>query len=268
VYFFLDAEKSPLYIGKALDLRKRLVSYWSLGPDSDRAHLLAMLKATRSVEWEICASEAEAIRRESQLIRDFLPAYNIAGAWETEDFLILIAPEAAGKIRFELIFEPEEPLLDSRLHGKHVFGCIRNDRRSKKGYPALLRLLHLLGTRERWYHHPAAISRSYLPYDFQVTIPPEFLPRLVSFLDGRSWSLLREISMRLLENDAVPTFLSASIQQDLSLARDFFRGNIRLSRLATRQLDRKRKARFLTSVQLRAFVRNRGLETLRLRRLK
>jgi hypothetical protein len=222
-----------------------------------------MLESARTIDWEVCDTDEAAISKESQLIRELLPPFNIAGAWETDDFLIMFAPGAqdAGKIRFELVFDP---CLESKISGKRAFGCIRNDRRSKRGYPALLRLLHLLGTRERWYHYPAAITRSYLPCDFRVAIPPEFLHKLASFLDGRSWGLLRDISSRLIENESIPAFLSASIQEDLSLARDFFRNNIRLSRLARRQLGIKRAGDFLTSSQLRAFARKRGMERLQL----
>ncbi|MDR3606117.1 MAG: nucleotide excision repair endonuclease [Oligoflexia bacterium] len=229
VYFFLDQHERPLYVGKAVDLQKRLRSYWKLRPGSERDHLLEMIESTHKLTWNVCANETAAIQLESELIRDLLPPYNIAGTWETRDFFISLSsdnsPESARALRFELKFDDDE-----FSENIEIYGCFKNDGFAKRGYPALLRLLHLLGTKGRWYHHPAAISRAYLPTRHDIWLPKEMASSLRNYMQGKNLTLLREISVRLIENESVPPFLASSIQQDLLMASAFFRRTLKVTR--------------------------------------
>jgi len=78
VYLFRDAGGDLLYIGKAVSLRKRILSYFSgrdFGYDTER--LSAMIGQIADVEYVLTANELEALVLESNLIKERRPRYNI-----------------------------------------------------------------------------------------------------------------------------------------------------------------------------------------------
>ncbi len=76
VYFWRDGNGSILYIGKAVDLRARVTSYFSAARHEARTRRL--LTQARTIEHEVASSELEALFRESALIKQELPPFNRA----------------------------------------------------------------------------------------------------------------------------------------------------------------------------------------------
>ena len=77
VYQFLDQAGSVFYVGKARDLRARLLSYFSAPwPDSKSAHLI---RAAADVTWRYQPSEFAALFEELQLIARLRPFSNVRG---------------------------------------------------------------------------------------------------------------------------------------------------------------------------------------------
>jgi excinuclease ABC subunit C len=76
VYIMRDSEGGPLYIGKAVDLRSRVRSYFSDDHD-DRPYIPIMLRRLHAVEWIATNTEAEALILEANLVRTHKPPYNI-----------------------------------------------------------------------------------------------------------------------------------------------------------------------------------------------
>ena len=77
VYQFLDQAGSVFYVGKAKDLRARLLSYFSAPwPDSKSAHLI---RAAADVTWRYLPSEFAALFEELQLIARLRPFSNVRG---------------------------------------------------------------------------------------------------------------------------------------------------------------------------------------------
>lgn len=72
---------SVLYVGKARNLRHRLASYRVANPDRLPRRLLRLLTQVERIEWETCADEAAALRREAELLLSLKPRFNRAGVW-------------------------------------------------------------------------------------------------------------------------------------------------------------------------------------------
>ena len=81
VYLMKDASDKVLYVGKAKDLKQRLNNYRVANPDRMPRRHLRMVREVARIEFQFCANEAAALKRESKLLRSLKPRFNRAGVW-------------------------------------------------------------------------------------------------------------------------------------------------------------------------------------------
>jgi excinuclease ABC subunit C len=77
IYGMIDQHGELVYVGKAKNLRARLLSYFR--PRSRDPKAGRIVGQARSVAWESCADEFAALHRELELIRRWRPRFNIQG---------------------------------------------------------------------------------------------------------------------------------------------------------------------------------------------
>jgi excinuclease ABC subunit C len=77
VYGMIDLHGELVYVGKAKNLRARLLCYFRARSRDPKAGRI--LGQTRSVVWEICSDEFAALHRELELIRRWRPRFNVQG---------------------------------------------------------------------------------------------------------------------------------------------------------------------------------------------
>ncbi|HTH17014.1 MAG TPA: GIY-YIG nuclease family protein, partial [Magnetospirillum sp.] len=75
VYRMMNAKGDPLYVGKAKNLKKRVVAYTK--PERQTLRIQRMIAETASMEVITTHTEVEALLLESNLIKKLAPRYNI-----------------------------------------------------------------------------------------------------------------------------------------------------------------------------------------------
>ena len=75
VYLFKNKKDNPIYIGKAINIKRRLSNYGNL-PKLPR-RLQKMVSQTVNIDFELTESERNALLLEALLIKKFSPRYNI-----------------------------------------------------------------------------------------------------------------------------------------------------------------------------------------------
>ncbi len=76
VYFHKDAGGEIIYIGKAANLRNRVRQYFHSGRPTDSKTMM-LVSEIADVDWTEVESEADALFLEAELVKRYLPRYNI-----------------------------------------------------------------------------------------------------------------------------------------------------------------------------------------------
>jgi excinuclease ABC subunit C len=142
VYRFRDARGRALYIGRAMDLRHRVASYWSdLG---DRAHLRRMIPQIVAIEAIACDSAHEAAWLERNLLETAKPRWNRYAGSEVPTWLRLdLRPRAAG-----LSPVHDSDLASTPATGVRFFGPYLGGDKVREAVSGLHRVLPLPYTRD------------------------------------------------------------------------------------------------------------------------
>jgi DNA polymerase-3 subunit epsilon len=74
IYIFQDINNSPLYIGKSVNIKKRVLSHFSA--DHEYENEFKISQQVNHVETIVTAGELEALLLESKLIKDLQPLFN------------------------------------------------------------------------------------------------------------------------------------------------------------------------------------------------
>ncbi|MFH0936815.1 MAG: excinuclease ABC subunit UvrC [Candidatus Daviesbacteria bacterium] len=96
VYIFKNSSGRILYVGKAIDLYHRVASYFAKTPDSPKT--VALVENISTCQTIEVLSELEALILEANLIKKYLPPYNIKLTDDKEYLYIKITKEPFPKI--------------------------------------------------------------------------------------------------------------------------------------------------------------------------
>lgn len=77
VYLMKDGTGKIIYVGKALNLKKRVSSYFNRSGDS-RYQIRFLMGKVESIEWIVTDTEKEALILENNLIKEHRPRYNLS----------------------------------------------------------------------------------------------------------------------------------------------------------------------------------------------
>lgn len=78
IYIFQDADKKPLYVGKATSLRDRVRSYFAADLAQARSSaIVSMVDSAEHLDWQPTDSVLEALILEANLIKQYQPRFNV-----------------------------------------------------------------------------------------------------------------------------------------------------------------------------------------------
>ena len=75
IYQYYDNEERLLYVGKAKNLKKRVLSYFNKTLDNGR--IRTMVKKIHEIRHIVVATETDALLLENNLIKKYQPRYNV-----------------------------------------------------------------------------------------------------------------------------------------------------------------------------------------------
>lgn len=201
---FKDKEGVVIYVGKAIDLYSRVASYFSTRNHLPKTQVL--IEKIADVETIIVESELEALILEANLIKKFLPLYNIRLADDKDYLYIKITKEPFPKIITARKNDLEEAL--------KYFGPFPSSRTVRDTLKLLRRVfpwcsnpLRFLDSRQTaaktgprpcFYYHlhlcPGACVGKINQKDYRKNIN-----RFVAFMEGKKSQLVKELTDEMMK---------------------------------------------------------------------
>lgn len=127
IYIFSKG-KTPIYIGKAANLKKRLAQYFR---KNSGGKIGALIHEATNIRWEEAESETEALVKEAELIKRHIPKYNVLMRDDKNYFYVAITKE-----NFPRIFITHQPgalkaaFIGPFTSGRHLKTALRAIRTS------------------------------------------------------------------------------------------------------------------------------------------
>ena len=111
VYYFLDARGQVIYVGKAINIKKRISGHFT--GEAREWNRSNIRNEIYHITWELTGNELIALILESQEIRRIWPKYNLAQKYKTEVWGIYDYEDRNGYLRFcvNIVSKGTRPLI-------------------------------------------------------------------------------------------------------------------------------------------------------------
>jgi excinuclease ABC subunit C len=198
VYLFKDDSGTVIYVGKAKDLRKRVLSYFKAPGDLPHKTAL-MMRWAEHLDFIITSTEKEAFILESNLIKQFMPRYNI----------ILRDDKQYPCLRLN-VKEPYPRLTIARRikkDGALYFGPFSSAQSVRSTLKVIDRVFQLRKCKGRGLpkrarpclNHQMDLCYGPCTQDIPVSQYQAVLRQVILFLEGRSGELIRHLEREMKE---------------------------------------------------------------------
>lgn len=167
VYRMMGPEGSLLYVGKAKDLRNRLLTYRRARTGKVSRKTVRLLREVHRINYEVCDSEEAALLRENALIREERPPFNRAKK-QPETYYFIHLRREPGALHFRL------DMKQAGGEGWRSYGAFKGHRFTRRAMGALLRQCYFrvrgIG---KACELPPVLTRNLTPLNFRLTLPEE-----------------------------------------------------------------------------------------------
>jgi hypothetical protein len=220
VYLVYDETAELIYVGKALNLKRRLSQYRNAMRRKKHRRMRGIVKEAVRIEIQRAETHLDACLTETMLIQKHRPRWNIVGKYSFLYPMIGIR-SADGNVEFCMTTSPEAVLKE--CPGFEFHGAFRSRRITGNAFFALMRLLKFVG------HVNPSNRRTRIPrysYVFSFRrLPPAWAAAWASFYKGESPLAMEELIVNLVEN-AGARRRPAKVQEHLDELKRFWRREV------------------------------------------
>lgn len=211
VYTMYDKRDQVLYIGKAKDLMKRVISYRY----SKSKKVQKMIAHVEKIRVEVCNTETDAILLENLLIRSLRPPFNSANK-KPETYYYISTVRRGNHREFRLSMR----VLDDY---SSVYGCFKGHLKTRKGLGAMLRLLYVKQQEVRSAHYlPSQLLKRITPQQFIMSLDENTESMVDHFLSGSSDQLAYDLEESVLSGKLKDKFTYNYLDTQLESLRTFY----------------------------------------------
>ncbi|MEW5738321.1 MAG: excinuclease ABC subunit UvrC [Myxococcota bacterium] len=218
VYLMKDRSGRIIYVGKAVNLRNRVRSYFTRGASDSRAFVALLDRVLADLETVVVSNEKEALLLENELIKKHRPRFNVQ-LRDDKNFLCLRLDTSHPYPRLETVRRPKRD--GARYFGPYASAnSIRETLRVVNRFFQLRTCAdHVLENRKR----PCLLHQiGRCPAPCVFPIPPEEYRKnvdaVILFLEGRSAPLIESLRARMKEASSKLEFEEAARLRDQVIA--------------------------------------------------
>jgi len=218
VYIMRDTFGQVIYIGKALNLKKRVAQYFHSKKSSYNAKIASLKESICDIDFIETKSETQALILESKLIKEWKPRYN-SDLKDNKNFLLL---------RVELFRDlPTFTLCRTRKDDNSLyFGPYVSSQKIRQLLNLLKKKFGIISSDA----HPKKSDASYHLYDdaradiyslSNIVTQKEYLERVenaINFLKGESVNLIEKLNIEMQKESEALNFEKAAKLRDNILA--------------------------------------------------
>jgi excinuclease ABC subunit C len=195
VYLVYDHNSDLIYVGKAINLKRRLSQYRTTIRRKKYHRMRGIVKDAARIEIRCSDTHLDACLTETMLIQKHRPRWNIVGAYSFLYPLIGIR-SVSGDTEFCMTTTPADIL--QGFPGFEFHGAFRSRRITGDAFFALMRLLKFIG------HINPSNHRKRIPkYSYVVSfrkLPPKWHGNWAAFFKGESARAMEELILALVES--------------------------------------------------------------------
>jgi excinuclease ABC subunit C len=217
VYLVYDEAGALIYVGKAINLKRRLSQYRNALRRKKYRRMREIVKEAVRIEVRSAETHLDACLTETILIQKHRPRWNIVGAYSFLYPLIGIR-SANGNLDFCMTTTPEAVLKE--CPGFEFHGAFRSRRITGDAFFALMRLLRFVG-----HVNPSSRRKRIPRHSYIVSfrrLPPNWAVGWAAFYKGESALAMEELILNLVENAGARRSQS-TVQEHLDELKRFWR---------------------------------------------
>ncbi|MGK7370034.1 MAG: GIY-YIG nuclease family protein [Candidatus Halalkalibacterium sp. M3_1C_030] len=220
IYKMYGSTGQLLYVGKAKNLRSRLLTYRRAKPGRESRKVIRLVRMIHSIELEEHPTEEKALLRENELIRNQKPQFNHAKKQHEAYYYLALR------------LEDKTIIADLRMHVRDkekevTFGAFKGHVTVRRGLGALLRQLYIIEHAiTRPFDLPSQLLRKLTPMHYELPVDKvsgsEWNKAVRLFLEGRNLSLLYYIMDYAREQKLLESFIGKVILKDMEALKFFY----------------------------------------------
>ena len=220
IYKMYGSAGRLLYVGKAKNLRSRLLTYRRARPGRESRKVIRLVRMIHAIELEEHPSEEEALLRENELIRNHKPEFNHAKK-QHEAYYYLVFKAGNSEI-----------ITDLRMHVREeekeqTYGAFKGHVTVRRGLGALLRQLYIIEhTISKPFELPSQLLRKLTPLHYELPTDElagsDWIADVWLFLEGGDFRLLFNIMEYTREQKLLESFIGKVILKDMEALKFFY----------------------------------------------